>query len=97
MIKHIVFFKLSQEGLKKQDLIVEKLNNLKEEIPFVRELEVGINFADEQRAFDIALTVVVDSKEALNEYAIHPQHVEFVNLVKSLDTQTKVVDYEVEK
>jgi len=96
MIKHIVFFKLSQEGLKKQDLIVSTLNNLKNEIAFVRELEVGINFADEQRAFDIALTVVVHSKEALHEYAIHPKHMEFVNLVKSLDTQTKVVDYEIQ-
>ena len=96
MIKHIVFFKLSPEGLKKQELIVSTLNNLKNEIEFVRELEVGINFAGEQRAFDIALTVVVDSKEALNEYAIHPKHIEFVNLVKSLDTQTKVVDYEIQ-
>ena len=34
MIKHIVFFKLSEEGMNQQDLIVEKLNNLKSEIGF---------------------------------------------------------------
>ena len=57
MIKHVVFFKLSEQGMDKQDEIVEMLNNLKDEIDFVRALEVGVNFADEDRAFDIALTV----------------------------------------
>ncbi|GKT30697.1 Pyrimidine/purine nucleoside phosphorylase like protein [Aduncisulcus paluster] len=97
MVKHLVFFKLSEEGMEQQDLIVEKLNNLKEEIDFVRALEVGVNFAEEERAFDIALTVIVDSKEALQDYASHEKHVEFVTFVKSLDTHTKVVDYEIEK
>jgi len=97
MIKHIVFFKLSEEGMKQKDLIVEKLNDLKCAIPYIRALEVGVNFAEEERAFDIALTVVLDDKEALFNYAIDDKHVEFVTFVKSLDTHTKVVDYEIEK
>jgi len=97
MIKHIVFFKLSDEGMEQQDVIVEKLNNLKEEIDFIRALEVGVNFAEEERAFDIALTIIVDDKEALLDYASHEKHVEFVTFVKALDTHTKVVDYEIEK
>lgn len=97
MIKHIVFFKLSEAGMEQQDVIVEKLNNLKDEIDFIRALEVGVNFAEEERAFDIALTIIVDSKDALLDYASHPKHVEFVTFVKSLDTHTKVVDYEIKK
>jgi len=97
MIKHVVFFKLSEQGMDKQDEIVEMLNNLKDEIDFVRALEVGVNFADEDRAFDIALTVVVDSKDALQDYASHEKHVEFVTFIKALDTHTKVVDYEIKK
>ncbi len=94
MIKHIVFFKLSQEGLRNKDEIIIKLNNLKDEIDFIRALEVGVNFADEERAFDLALTVIVDSKEALDAYATHPKHLPVVAFIKSLGTQSKVVDYE---
>ncbi len=97
MIKHIVFFKLSEAGMAQQDVIVEKLKQLKHDIEFIRALEVGVNFADEERAFDIALTVIVDDENALQDYASHEKHVEFVTFVKSLDTHTKVVDYVIEK
>lgn len=97
MIKHIVFFKLSEQGMKQRDVIVSKLNNLKNEIELIRALEVGVNFADEERAFDISLTVVVDSKEALEDYAMNEKHVEIIILLKSLDTDTKIVDYEIAK
>jgi uncharacterized protein YaiE (UPF0345 family) len=96
MIKHIVFFKLSPQGLEQKDRIIVKLNNLKNEIDFIRGLEVGVNFADEARAFDLSLTVVLDSKEDLNRYATHPNHVPVVEFLKSLNTETKVVDYEME-
>ena len=97
MIKHIVFFKLSSEGMKQKDLVVEKLNSLKDDIDFIRALEVGINFDNSDRAFDLSLTVVVDSKDALNDYAVNEKHVKVVEFIKSLDTQTKVVDYEIAK
>lgn len=94
MIKHIVFLKLSSEGMQHKDEMVLKLNNLKEEIDFIRDLEVGVNFADEERAFDLALTVIVDTKEALDAYAKHPKHLPVIEFIKSLGTQSKVVDYE---
>ena len=97
MIKHIVFLKLSDKGIKQKNLIIEKLNSLKDNIDFIRALEVGINFAQEDRAFDISLTVIVDSKEALNNYAKHEKHIAVVEFIKSLDTESKVVDYEMEK
>ncbi len=97
MIKHIVFFKLSKDGLEKKDEIVSKLNSLKNDIDFVRELEVGVNFAQEDRAFDISLIVAVDSKEDLDRYATHEKHIPVVNFIKSLNTESKVVDYEMEQ
>lgn len=96
MIKHIVFFKLSPEGFEQKDKVIVKLNNLKEDISFIRGLEVGVNFADEERAFDLSLTVVLDSKEDLERYAKHEKHIPVVEFLKSLNTQTKVVDYEME-
>ena len=41
MIKHIVFFKLPQESMNKKDLLVEKLNNLKDQIDFT--VVLGVN------------------------------------------------------
>ena len=97
MIKHIVFFKLSDEGKKQQDLIVEKLNSLKDDIDCVKALEVGINFAQEDRAFDLSLSVILNSKEDLDIYAKDEKHLVVVNFLKSLKTETKVVDFEMEK
>ena len=96
MIKHIVFFKLNEDGHQNRDEIIIKLNQLKNDISLIKGLEVGINFADEARAFDLSLTVIVDSKESLNNYASDPKHVEFINFVKPLLIETKVVDYEME-
>ena len=97
MIKHIVFFKLSEEGLKQKDLMVEKLNSLKDDIEFVRALEVGINFDSSERAFDLSLTAIFDDKKALDTYAVHEKHIVVVEFLKSLDTVVKVVDYEIAK
>jgi len=93
MIKHIVFFKLPQNFTQK-DLLVEKLNTLKDKIDFIRGLEVGINFAQSDRAFDIALTVLLDDKDALSSYATHEHHLPVVDFIKSNGIETKVVDYE---
>lgn len=97
MIKHIVFFKLSTQGMEQRQVIIDMLNDLKCSIPYIRALEVGVNFAEEERAFDLSLTVILDDKEALFNYAIDDKHVEFVTFAKSLDTHTKVVDYEIAK
>jgi len=96
MIKHIVFFKLS-ENFTQKDLFIEKLNNLKDEINFIRALEVGINFAESERAFDISLSVILDNKEALANYAVHEKHLPVVAFLKENNIETKVVDYEVAK
>lgn len=96
MIKHIVFFKLNEEGHNQRDNIILKLNHLKEVIKIIQAVEVGINFADEARAFDLSLTVLLNTKEDLYSYAQDPKHLEFLSYVKPLVIETKVVDYEME-
>jgi len=97
MIKHIVFFKLSAKGRDVQDDLIKKLNNLQEDIAFIRGLEVGVNFAQEDRAFDISLIVLLDDKKSLSNYASHPKHFEVVSFIKSLNTKSHVVDYEIDE
>ncbi len=93
MIKHIVFFKLP-ENFTQKDLFIDKLNSLKDQIDFIRGLEVGINFAQSDRAFDLSITVILDDKDALNSYATHENHIPVVEFIKNNGIETKVVDYE---
>lgn len=94
MIKHVVFFKLP-ENFEQKDLFVGQLNALKEKIDFIRGLEVGINFAQSERAFDLVLTAILDDKEALANYATHEHHLPIVDFIKANSIETKVVDYEI--
>ncbi|HEY9202830.1 MAG TPA: Dabb family protein, partial [Sulfurimonas sp.] len=36
-----------------------------------------------------------DTKEDLASYAIHPEHLKVVELIKSVTLESKVVDYEI--
>jgi hypothetical protein len=94
MVRHIVFFKLDSEHLDKKDTVIQKLKSLKDSIDFIRFLEVGENFTDSDRAYDISLIVDVDSKEDLSRYATHSNHIPVVEYLKSINTTTKVVDYQ---
>lgn len=94
MIRHIVFFKLQDSSEANKQLVKDRIMSMQGKMDFVKHLEVGINFSTEERAFDLALISDFETKEDLNTYATHPIHVEVVNFIKSLNTVSKVVDYE---
>jgi len=94
MIKHIVFFRLP-ETFTQKELLVSKLKGLEQKIDFIRSLEVGENFTDSPRAYDIALTVLVDTKEDLSVYATHKEHLPVVEFIRENSIETCVVDYEI--
>lgn len=78
MIKHIVCFKLkdnSEEMLNKTRLI---LMSMKDNVPTVKNIEVGVDFLHSPRSYDIFLAVTLDSREALDEYQKDTYHVEVV-------------------
>ena len=95
MIVHIVMFKFKEEK-KQENLLVVKsaLAELASKIPTLNSIEVGINFADEARAFDMSLYSTFNTKDDLKIYAIHPEHLKVVELIKSVTLESKVVDYE---
>lgn len=96
MIVHIVMFKFRNES-KESNIkeVVKRLNALVELIPELRSMEVGVNFTDSERAFDLSLYSMFDTKEDLASYAIHPEHLKVVELIKSVTMESKVVDYEI--
>jgi hypothetical protein len=60
----------------------------------LKSMEVGIDFSRSERAFDLSLYSTFDTKEGLNEYAVHPAHLEVVAFIKEVTEVSKVVDYE---
>lgn len=94
MIKHVVFFKLVDNSEANKEDIKRRFMSMEGKIEGMQNLEVGINFSTEDRAFDLVLFCDFDTKEGLRFYATHPIHVAIVNYLKSIETLIKVVDYE---
>ncbi len=94
MIVHIVMFKFKEEN-KTQNIqnVREKLNSLVEKISELQSLEVGIDFNQSERAFDLSLYSTFQTKEDLKIYAVHPEHLKVVKLIKRVTLESKVVDY----
>ncbi|MDD3342728.1 MAG: Dabb family protein [Sulfurospirillaceae bacterium] len=94
MVRHIVFFKLVDNSEANKSDIKNRFMSMEGKIDGMQNLEVGINFSTEERAFDLALSCDFVDKEGLKFYATHPVHVAIVTYLKSINTVTKVVDYE---
>ncbi|SFV54230.1 Stress responsive alpha-beta barrel domain protein Dabb [hydrothermal vent metagenome] len=94
MIVHIVMFKF-KDGNKKANMIQAKqmLENLMGAVPGLRSMDVGINFSEEERAMDLSIITSFESKENLNAYAIHPEHLKVIDFIRQVVEYSKVVDY----
>lgn len=100
MIKHIVMWKLQDEaeGNSKAEnakIIKDSLENLKEKIKEIIDLEVGIDVNKSEQAYDVVLYSTFNSLEDLDSYQKNPDHVKVGSFVKKVANSRVVVDYEV--
>lgn len=79
MLKHIVMFKLKDNSAENVNGTRDVLLSMQGKVPMLRGLEVGCDFLHSERSYDIALTVVLDDKKALDDYQNDPFH---CNVVK---------------
>ena len=95
MIVHVVMFKFKEQN-KQENLMVVKsrLEELVSKIPTLGSIEVGIDINQSERAYDLSLYSRFHTKDDLKAYAIHPAHLEVVELIKNVTQDSKVVDYE---
>jgi len=94
MIVHIVMFKFQDENKDSNIEIVKgKLLQLDKDLSLIKKMEVGVDFNQSERAYDLVLYTHFDSKEDLNSYAVDDKHQEVVKFIKSVTIDTKVVDY----
>jgi hypothetical protein len=99
MVKHVVMWKLKAfaEGNDKETnlvLLKEKIESLREVIPEIQHLEVGINFQPSDQAFDVVLVSEFENREALERYRNHPEHVKVAEFVAKVRSDRNEVDYE---
>lgn len=74
MIKHVVCFKLKDNSLVSKEKAKEVLLSMKGNVPLLKDIQVGIDFLGSQRSYDVILEVILESKEALEEYQNDPYH-----------------------
>lgn len=96
MVKHVLFVKLKDNSPEQCQKLKDLFLTMKDEIDFVRDVQVGIDFLHSERSYDVVLELVVDDREALDAYQAHPYH---ANVVKEYVLSVKegtnhVVDYE---
>ncbi|GAB6157132.1 Dabb family protein [Desulfotomaculum varum] len=94
MITHIVFFKFKDAAYierAKNDLLT-----LKEKIPQIRHLELGVDILRTERSYDLALIAKFDSLEDLQSYQVHPAHQEVVKFITEVRESVVAVDYQSE-
>ena len=99
MIKHMVMWKLkeSHNGESKNEIIQNVktiLEDLTSKISQITELEVGINFNPSDAAYDVVLYSSFNSREDLDIYQKHPDHVKVAGYISEVRTERTVVDYE---
>ena len=97
MVKHIVLWNFvetmtteekKEAGMKMKSI----LEPLKDVIPGVISLQVVLNELDSSNS-DIALIGEYESVEALNNYTVHPAHVEAGKFVRSVTCNRACLDF----
>ena len=93
MILHLVFFKFKDEN---REANMNKLRDDLEalEMDKVMKLEVGMNYNDSDRAWDLSLITEFETHEDLEEYQKFPPHVKIKEFIGKVCSGTAVVDYE---
>ena len=100
MIKHIVIWKLKNKTLPLEEcadalVIRNALLDLTGKIPGLLKVEVGFDFRSKETSGDIVLYAEFASKEALESYQHHPEHVRVgKNIVRPRTFDRKMIDYE---
>ena len=94
MVKHIVMFKLLDKNKTNVEKAVNALKSLEGNIDVLRSVEIGVNFTESERSYDIVLTTEFDNREGLSIYGPHPKHLPAVEIIRSLCSGSVVVDYE---
>jgi len=95
MIKHVVLFKLAEKTPENMERAIQSLQSLEGNIETLKFIEIGSDFLESERSYDIVLTAHFEDYEGLEIYAQHKNHLPVVKIMQSLCTSSVVVDYKI--
>lgn len=97
MFEHLVIFKFNSAITKEHEqVLLSKLQGLKQAVPGIIALTAGLNVTEETdniHGYSLGLRVTFESQEALREYGPHPAHQDFVKALDGVLDNVVVVDY----
>ena len=97
MVKHVVCFKLMDNSEENKQKTKEVLLSMRGNVPTLRGIEVGTDFLGSIRSFDVYLSVLLDSKEALEQYQSDEYHCSVVKTyMHSVVEKSVALDFEIE-
>ena len=100
MIKHIVMWKVRGDdaATRAQNLALLKaeFESLRGRIPGLLHLEIGVDESRIDHAFDVVLYTEFASRQALLDYAEHPEHLRVRRNLGDMRTARHQVDYEIQ-
>ncbi len=93
MVKHVVMWRYRN----KNDIEIARvqLEGLKNRVPSMVGLEVGVNYQGSTASYDLVLITEHEDRAALDAYQDDPIHGEVKAVLGKLDSERVVVDYEI--
>ncbi len=99
MIKHIVMWSVRGDDAATRQhnlaLLQAEFESLRGRVPGLLHLEIGVDFSRIAYACDVVLYTEFTSRQALADYADHPEHLRVKRALGDLRTARHQVDYEV--
>ncbi|OZG70228.1 hypothetical protein BTA51_26870 [Hahella sp. CCB-MM4] len=99
MIRRVVLWRLKaqSEEEKHRDAaqIKQALESMRNKIPGMISITVGINTSQSEDASDVVMQVDFSNQEALEAYETHPEHEKVKPIVGALRGERRVVEYEI--
>ncbi|NBA95718.1 Dabb family protein [Pseudomonas sp. R5(2019)] len=96
-VKHIVMWNLRGESEQERSANIQKVKlefeSIRNEIPGLKVLEIGVDISQIDYACDVVLYSEFESISALKEYASHPAHLRVRDALGNLRTHRYQVDY----
>ena len=74
---------------------IQSLKSLEGNIETLKTIEIGSDFLESERSYDVVLIAQFDNPEGLKFYAQHENHLPVVKIMQSLCTSSVVVDYQI--
>ena len=95
MVRHIVCFKLKDNSIEAKEEAKKILLSMKGRIPYLKNIEVGCDYLNSERSYDVVLITDFLSKEDAESYQTDEYHCSVVKpYMHEKRTASVAIDYE---